>query len=56
MANHKSARKRARQTLKRTKVNRSLLKRFRNNVSEYNSALDSKKTAEIQKIFSAINS
>ena len=35
MANHKSAKKRCRQTLKRNEVNRSLLSKMKNNINIY---------------------
>ncbi len=56
MANHKSAKKRCRQALKRNEVNRSLLSKIKNNVNAFNSLVSSKKTDEIQKSLSAVNS
>jgi len=56
MANHKSAKKRCRQALKRNEVNRSLLSKIKNNVNALNSLVSSKKTDEIQKSLSAVNS
>ena len=35
MANHKSAKKRSKQSIKRNAVNKSLLKNVRNNISKY---------------------
>ena len=56
MANHKSAKKRSRQTLKRNKVNRSMLSQIKNNINMFKSFLDLKKTDEIKKYFSHVNS
>ena len=56
MANHKSAKKRCRQALKRNEVNRSLLSKIKNNFNAFNSLVSSKKNDEIQKSLSAVNS
>ena len=56
MANHKSAKKRCKQALKRNEVNRSLLSKIKNNVNTFNSLVSSKKTEEIKKSFSSVNS
>ena len=56
MANHKSAKKRCRQALKRNEVNRSLLSKIKNNINIFNSLVSSKKADEIQKSFSSVNS
>ena len=56
MANHKSAKKRSVQALKRNAVNRSLLSKIKNNINNFNSLLSSKQTADLQKSFSLINS
>ena len=60
MANHKSAKKRSRQTLKRNKVNRSLLKKVKNNINNFNNIISSKKSAnqkeDLEKSFILINS
>ena len=56
MANHKSAKKRSRQASKRNEVNRSLLSRIKNNINNFHSLVSSKKTDEIQKSFSSVNS
>ena len=56
MANHKSAKKRCRQALKRNEVNRSLLSKIKNNVNTFNSLVSSKKTEEIKKSLSSVNS
>ena len=56
MANHKSAKKRCRQALKRNEVNRSLLSKIKNNINIFYSLASSKKSDEIQKSFSSVNS
>ena len=56
MANHKSAKKRCRQALKRNEVNRSLLSKIKNNVNTFNSLISSNKTEEIKKSLSSVNS
>ena len=56
MANHKSAKKRNRQTLKRNKVNRSLRSKINNNINRFNSIISSKKIDQIMESFSSINS
>ena len=56
MANHKSAKKRNRQTLKRNKVNRSLRSKINNNINRFNSIISSKKMDQIMESFSSINS
>ena len=56
MANHKSAKKRYKQALKRNEVNRSLLSKIKNNITIFNSLVSSKKADEIQKSLSSVNS
>ena len=56
MANHKSAKKRHRQTLKRNKVNRSLRSKINNNINRFNSIVLSKNMDQIMESFSSINS
>ena len=56
MANHKSAKKRCRQALKRNEVNRSLLSRMKNNINTFNSLVSSKNIDEIKKSLSSVNS
>ena len=51
MANHKSAKKRSKQALKRNKVNRSLLSKIKNNVNIFHSLVSSKKSDEIKTLF-----
>ena len=56
MANHKSAKKRQRQTLKRNKVNRSLRSKINNNINQFNSIILSGNTDQMLESFSSINS
>ena len=60
MANHKSALKRTRQSLKRNSVNRTLQSSIRNNISKFKILISSdnasKKQEDIQKTFSLLNS
>ena len=56
MANHKSAKKRNRQTFKRNKVNRSLRSKINNNINRFNSIILSKNMDQIMESFSSINS
>ena len=56
MANHKSAKKRCKQALKRNSVNRLMLSRIKNNINIFHSLVSSKKADEIQKSLSSVNS
>ena len=56
MANHKSAKKRARQTLKRTKINSQAFSKIRTNLNNFNNLLLEKNKAELDKSLSLINS
>ena len=56
MANHKSAKKRCKQALKRNEVNKSLLSTIKNNINIFYSLVSSNKADEIQKSFSSVNS
>ena len=56
MANHKSAKKRSRQSLKRNQVNRSLMSKIRKNINDFKQQILSKQTTEIHKSFAKINS
>jgi len=56
MANHKSAIKRARQTLKKNEINKQILTKIKNNINKFDENIKSKDNAEIQKTFSLINS
>ena len=56
MANHKSAEKRSRQTLRKTKVNRILLKKVKTSLAKLNTDLNGKKddlTTESFRLFNA---
>ena len=60
MANHKSAKKRSKQSLKRNVVNRALLSKIKNSIIRFNDQLSTTKSdklgEELQKSFSLINS
>ena len=56
MANHKSAKKRYKQALKRNEINRSLLSKIKNNINIFYSLVSSKKADEIQKSLGSVNS
>jgi len=56
MANHKSALKRSRQSLKRNKVNTSLHSSIKNNITNIQHLISSNKIEEIPQSLSAVNS
>ena len=56
MANHKSAKKRSRQILKRTKINSQAFSKIRTNLNNFNNLLLEKNKAELDKSLSLINS
>ena len=56
MANHKSAKKRARQTLKRNRINTQVFSKIRTNLNNFNDLLLEKNKAELDKSLSLINS
>ena len=56
MANHKSAKKRARQTLKRNIINTQAFSKIRTNLNNFNDLLLEKNKAELDKSLSLINS
>ena len=56
MANHKSAKKRSRQTLKRNSINRQAFSKIRTNLNNFNALLLEKNKAELDKSLSLINS
>ena len=56
MANHKSAKKRSRQTLKRNRINTQALSKIRTNLNNFNDLILEKNKAEIDKSLSLINS
>ena len=56
MANHKSAKKRSRQTLKRNRINTQVFSKIRTNLNNFNDLLLEKNKVEIDKSLSLINS
>ena len=56
MANHKSAKKRSRQILKRNRINTQTLSKIRTNLNNFNDLLLEKNKAELDKSLSLINS
>ena len=56
MANHKSAKKRWRQALKRNEINRAVLSKMKNNINTFNSLVASKNVDEMQRSLSSVNS
>ena len=56
MANHKSAQKRSRQTLKKNEINSQSLSRIKTNLSKFDEILTSKNIDELNKSLSTINS
>ena len=56
MANHKSAKKRSRQTLKRNRINTQALSKIRTNLNNFNDLLLEKNKPDLDKSLSLINS
>ena len=56
MANHKSAKKRSRQILKRNRINSQAFSKIRTNLNNFNDQLLEKNKAELDKSLSLINS
>ena len=56
MANHKSAKKRSRQTLKRNRINTQVFSKIRTNLNNFNDLLLEKNKAELDNSLSLINS
>ena len=56
MANHKSAKKRSRQTLKKNEINSQVLSKLKTNINKFSDLLKQKNKEEIDKILSSINS
>ena len=56
MANHKSAKKRSRQTLKRNEINSQVLSKIKTSMNNFNLLLKSKNKEELDKSLSSINS
>ena len=56
MANHKSARKRSRQTIKKNEINGQVLSKIKSSINKFNELLKSKNKEELDKSLSLINS
>ena len=56
MANHKSAKKRTRQILKRNRINSQAFSKIRTNLNNFNDLLLEKNKAELDKSLTLINS
>ena len=56
MANHKSAKKRSRQTLKRNRINSQVFSKIRTTLNNFNDLILEKNKAELDKSLSIINS
>ena len=56
MANHKSAKKRSIQSKFKNAVNNQYLSRIRTSINNFEEAIRSKKSDELQKLFSEVNS
>lgn len=56
MANHKSAKKRTRQTLKKSEVNSQVLTKLKTNINKFNLLLVEKNKEDLEKSLSSINS
>ena len=56
MANHKSAKKRSRQTLKKNRINSQAFSKIRTNLNNFNDLLLKKNKAELDTSLSVINS
>ena len=56
MANHKSEKKRSIQSLARNAINHQYLSKIRTSITNFEAAIKSKNTDEVQKSFSKVNS
>ena len=56
MANHKSAKKRTRQALKRKLINSQILSQLKTNINKFTELIKAKNKEEIDKSFSLVNS
>ena len=56
MANHKSAKKRSRQTLKRNRLNKPILNKVKSSLNQFNDLVDNKDLETLKKSWSALNS
>ena len=56
MANHKSAKKRTRQALKRKLINSQILSQLKTNINKFTELIKAKNKEEIDKSFNLVNS
>ena len=56
MANHKSAKKRSRQNIKRNEINRQVFTKFKTSLIKLNDDIKKKNSAEIVESYSQLNS
>lgn len=56
MANHKSAKKRTRQALKRKLINSQILSQLKTNINKFTELIKTKNKEEIDKSFNLVNS
>ena len=56
MANHKSAKKRSRQSVKKNQINSQILSKIKTNINNFSEILISKNKADLDKSLSLINS
>lgn len=56
MANHKSAKKRSRQAIKRKAINSQVLSLLKTNINKFTELIKEKKKEGIEKAFSSVNS
>ena len=56
MANHKSAKKRSRQTLKRKAINSQVLSQLKTSINKFTELIKAKNKEEIDQSFSLVNS
>ena len=56
MANHKSAKKRSRQTIKKYEVNRQVVSQLKTNINKFTELLKAKNKEDLDKSLSSINS
>ena len=56
MANHKSAKKRTRQALKRKLINSQILSQLKTNINKFTELITAKNKEEIDKSFNLVNS
>ena len=56
MANHKSAKKRIRQALKRKLINSQILSQLKTNINKFTELIKEKNREEIDKFFNLVNS